>query len=240
MPGPVWERKPVIRVTNLSKVYRMGRTEVRALDGVDLAIGRGEFVSLVGASGSGKSTMMHLLGCLDRPTGGSYELDGRLVSTMSDRELARIRNQQIGFVFQSFNLISRMRAWENVAVPLFYARQTFTRKSALDALDRVGLSQRADHAPNELSGGERQRVAIARALVNNPKLLLADEPTGNLDSRTGEQIMSLIHELCAQGVTIVLVTHEQDIASQARRIVRLRDGRVIEDHLVDHPTRASA
>ncbi len=238
--GPTRGPQHVIRVTNLTKVYRMGRTEVRALDGVDLTIQRGEFVSLVGASGSGKSTMMHLLGCLDRPSGGAYELDGRLVSTMSDRELARIRNQKIGFVFQSFNLISRMRAWENVAVPLFYARQTFTRKPALEALDRVGLSHRADHAPNELSGGERQRVAIARALVNKPKLLLADEPTGNLDSRTGEQIMALIHDLCAQGVTIVLVTHEQDIAAQARRIVRLRDGRVIEDHLVDHPTRASA
>ena len=228
----------MIKVAQLSKVYKMGRVEVRALNGVSLSVERGEFVSLVGASGSGKSTMMHLLGCLDRPTAGTYELDGRLVSKLNDRELARIRNQRVGFVFQTFNLISRISALANVAVPLFYARKTFTRRAAREALERVGLGERADHAPNELSGGERQRVAIARALVNDPKLLLADEPTGNLDTKTGAQILKLFHELHAQGVTIVLVTHEQDIAEHTGRIVRLRDGEIIEDAPVQVPAAA--
>ena len=228
----------MIKVAQLSKVYKMGRVEVRALNGVSLSVEQGEFVSLVGASGSGKSTMMHLLGCLDRPTGGTYELDGRLVSKFNDRELARIRNQYVGFVFQTFNLISRISALANVAVPLFYARKTFTRRAAREALERVGLGERADHAPNELSGGERQRVAIARALVNDPKLLLADEPTGNLDTKTGAQILKLFHELHAQGVTVVLVTHEQDIAEQTGRIVRLRDGEIIEDAPVQVPAAA--
>lgn len=219
----------MIAVENLVKTYQMGKVEVRALNGVSARIEAGEFVSLIGQSGSGKSTMMHLLGCLDRPTTGRYELDGRLVSELNDRELARIRNTKIGFVFQTFNLISRISALENVAMPMFYARKTRTKKAAMEALDRVGLADRAKHAPNELSGGERQRVAIARALVNGPKLLLADEPTGNLDSATGEQIIGIFRELHAQGVTLILVTHEPNIAAQANRIIRLHDGKIVED-----------
>jgi putative ABC transport system ATP-binding protein len=221
----------LIEVRGLTKLYRMGDTIVRALDGVDLAIEQGEFVAITGASGSGKSTMMHLLGCLDRPTGGTYHLAGRDVSGLSDRELAAVRNRQIGFVFQTFNLINRTTALENVGVPLFYARQTNSREPARRALERVGLTTRSTHQPNELSGGERQRVAIARAIVNNPLLLLADEPTGNLDSRTGEQIMAIVHALNEQGVTIIIVTHEQEIAEQARRIVQMRDGKILSDRL---------
>lgn len=221
----------LIEIRGLTKYYRMGDSVVRALDGVDLTVERGEFVAITGASGSGKSTMMHLLGCLDRPTSGTYRLDGRDVGKLSDRELAAVRNEQIGFVFQTFNLINRTTAWENVAVPLFYARKTNTRTPALRALERVGLKGRASHQPNELSGGERQRVAIARAIVNDPLLLMADEPTGNLDTRTGEQIMEIVHALNEQGVTIVMVTHEQDIAEQAQRIVQMRDGKIISDRL---------
>jgi putative ABC transport system ATP-binding protein len=217
----------------LTKIYKMGAVEVRALDGVSVDIEEGEFVSLIGPSGSGKSTMMHLLGCLDRPTSGFYALNGRTVNDMKDRELARVRNSQIGFVFQTFNLISRMSAVGNVAVPMFYARRTRTRAAALRALERVGLLDRAKHTPNELSGGERQRVAIARALVNDPKLLLADEPTGNLDSKSGSEIMAVFHELHRQGVTVILVTHEPGIAAQSRRIVRLLDGKIIEDRPID-------
>jgi len=219
----------VIKLHDVTKIYPMGKTVVRALDGVSLTVERGEFVSIVGPSGSGKSTMMHVLGCLDRPTSGTYEFNGLTVSDLSDRELARIRNQSIGFVFQTFNLISRTSAVDNVAMPLFYARKTRTRRQAMAALERVGLAARAKHAPAELSGGERQRVAIARAIVNDPLLLLADEPTGNLDSKTGAQIMALFHELHASGATIVLVTHEPDIAQQAQRIVRMLDGKIIED-----------
>ncbi len=220
---------PLIEIRGLKKFYQMGDTIVRALDGVDLDIERGEFVAITGASGSGKSTIMHLIGCLDRPTAGQYRLDGRDVSDLSDRELARVRNQQIGFVFQTFNLINRTSALENVGVPLFYARKTNGRGPALAALERVGLAPRAEHNPNELSGGERQRVAIARAMVNDPPLLLADEPTGNLDSRTGEQIMQIFESLNAQGVTVVMVTHEPDIAMRARRVVQMRDGRIVAD-----------
>ncbi len=220
---------PLIEIRGLTKYYQMGDSVVRALDGVDLSIERGEFLAITGASGSGKSTMMHLLGCLDRPTAGSYHLDGRDVSVLSDRELADIRNRKIGFVFQTFNLINRTSAAENVGVPLFYARKLDVRTPAVRALERVGLSQRAAHLPSELSGGERQRVAIARAIVNDPVLLLADEPTGNLDSRTGEQIMEIFHGLNAQGVTIVIVTHEPDIAAQARRVVQMRDGKIVFD-----------
>ncbi len=219
----------LIEVRGLTKLYRMGTAVVHALDGVDLTIERGEFVAITGPSGSGKSTMMHLLGCLDRPTGGTYVLDGRPVSELSDRELAAVRNKEVGFVFQTFNLINRTSAAENVAVPLFYARRTNTRAPALRALDRVGLVPRAHHNPNELSGGERQRVAIARAIVNDPALLLADEPTGNLDSRTGVQIMETFRRLNEQGVTVVMVTHEPDIAQQARRIVQMRDGKIVSD-----------
>ncbi|MEP0846451.1 MAG: ABC transporter ATP-binding protein [Phycisphaerae bacterium] len=219
----------MIQLRGLTKLYRMGDSIVRALDGVDLSVDSGEFVAITGPSGSGKSTMMHVLGCLDRPTAGEYVLNGQRVSDLSDRELAIIRNRYIGFVFQTFNLINRTTALENVSVPLFYARQANTRAAALEALERVGLRHRAGHRPSELSGGERQRVAIARAIVNSPVFLLADEPTGNLDSRTGEQIMQVFHALNAQGVTIVLVTHEPDIALQARRIVQMRDGKIVAD-----------
>ena len=223
----------MIRVRDMTKVYQMGDSEVRALDGVDLDINAGEFISLTGSSGSGKSTMMHLLGCLDRPTSGTYELDGQRVDELNVRELAIIRNRRIGFVFQTFNLINRTSAVDNVAVPLIYARRTRTRPAAMEALERVGLAARAGHHPNQLSGGERQRVAIARAIVNHPVLLLADEPTGNLDSKTGRQIIDLFHELHAEGVTVVLVTHEMSIAAQAQRVVRMADGLIVEDRLVD-------
>ncbi len=221
----------LIEVKGLTKLYRMGDTLVRALDGVDLTIERGEFVAITGASGSGKSTIMHLIGGLDRPTSGRFLFDGRDFSDLSDRQLANMRNRQIGFVFQTFNLINRITALDNVAVPLFYARRANTRGPALRALERVGLAHRAHHRSNELSGGERQRVAIARAIVNDPPLLLADEPTGNLDSRTGQQIMEIFRELNRQGVTIVLVTHEHEVAIQARRIVQMRDGKIVADRL---------
>jgi putative ABC transport system ATP-binding protein len=219
----------LIQIRGLTKLYRMGDSIVRALDGVDLDIERGEFVAITGASGSGKSTMMHLLGCLDRPNAGRYIFNGRDVSRLSDRQLANIRSREIGFVFQTFNLINRVSALDNVGVPLFYAREANTRSAARQALERVGLGPRAHHRSNELSGGERQRVAIARAIVNNPPLLLADEPTGNLDTRTGQQIMDIFHELNEQGVTIVLVTHEYDVARQAHRIVQMRDGKIVSD-----------
>ena len=210
---------------------------VQGVDGVDLAIGAGEFVSITGASGSGKSTMMHLIGCLDRPTSGYYYIADQRVDQLSDRRLARIRNTYIGFVFQTFNLINRTTAADNVAVPLIYARKGGARGLAMRALERVGLANRAHHKPSELSGGERQRVAIARALVNSPPLLLADEPTGNLDSRTGEQILELFHELHREGVTIVLVTHEMAVAAQAQRVVQMKDGKILEDRRVDEAFR---
>jgi putative ABC transport system ATP-binding protein len=224
---------PLIQATGLTKLYRMGDAIVRALDGVDLEIEEGEFVAITGASGSGKSTMMHLLGCLDRPTAGTYLFNGRNVGEMSDRELARIRNKSVGFVFQTFNLINRTSALENVGIPLFYARRANTRMPAKRALERVGLSLRANHTPAELSGGERQRVAIARAIVNDPVLLLADEPTGNLDTRTGQQIMEIFSALNEQGVTIVLVTHEREVAMRAKRVVQMRDGKIVSDEPTD-------
>ena len=227
----------LIDIRHLSKFYQMGDTVVRALDGVSVPIEEGEFVSITGASGSGKSTLMHLLGCLDRPTQGEYWLDGDLVSAMPDRQLAVIRNSKIGFVFQTFNLIQRTTAVDNVSVPLFYARKRHVRDASLRALERVGLGPRALHKPNELSGGERQRVAIARAIVNEPKILLADEPTGNLDSRTGRQIMALFHELHQAGVTVLLVTHEMSVALQARRIIRMCDGKITEDRVVNDEVR---
>jgi putative ABC transport system ATP-binding protein len=221
----------LIEVRDVRKVYRVGSEEVRALDGVDLEIERGEYVAIMGASGSGKSTLMNLLGCLDTPTSGAYRLNGAAVETMSDEELAGIRNQEIGFVFQTFNLLARTTALANVELPLVYAGvpRSERRARARRALERVGLGDRMDHLSNELSGGQRQRVAVARALVNDPSILLADEPTGNLDSRTSEEIMELFDQLQAAGNTVILVTHEDDIAAHAQRIVTLRDGRVVTD-----------
>ena len=227
----------MIRIEGLTKYYQMGDSVVHALDGVDLSIEAGEFVSITGASGSGKSTIMHLIGCLDRPTVGKYELANQRVDRMRDRRLAQIRNKYIGFVFQTFNLINRTTALDNVAVPLVYARATGARPRAMRALERVGLAHRAHHKPSELSGGERQRVAIARALVNEPPLILADEPTGNLDSRTGEQIMQLFHSLHETGVTIILVTHEMAVAAQADRVVQMHDGKVLRDYRLDETLR---
>jgi putative ABC transport system ATP-binding protein len=227
---------PVILVRDLTKTYTVGDVDVRALRGVSLEIPRGEFVALTGPSGSGKSTFMHLAGCLDRPTSGAYELNGRDVSRLSKRELAAVRNREIGFVFQGFNLLSRTSAIENVALPMLYgapmpARER--RRRAAAALEAVGLGGRVDHHPNQLSGGQQQRVAIARALVNQPSLLLADEPTGNLDSRTSIEVMGIFQRLNAeQGITIVLVTHEPDIAEYAARIVGFRDGRIRLDRPV--------
>ena len=221
----------LIEISDLVKVYDMGATQVRALDGVSLNVERGEYIAIMGPSGSGKSTLMNLIGCLDTATSGSYRLNGQAVNELDDNALAHIRNKEIGFVFQTFNLLPRTSALENVEVPLIYAgvSRHDRHQRARATLEMVGLSDRSHHQPSELSGGQRQRVAIARALVNGPSLLLADEPTGNLDSRTGAEIMGLFDELNARGNTIVLVTHEEDIAAHARRFVRLRDGQVLED-----------
>jgi putative ABC transport system ATP-binding protein len=227
---------PLISVRDLTKTYDLGEMQVRALRGITLDVLPGEFVALTGPSGSGKSTFMHLLGCLDRPTSGDYLLNGRDVSTLDKRALARVRNAEIGFVFQGFNLLPRTSALENVELPLLYAGTRSTRERrerAAEALHAVGLGDRLGHHPNQLSGGQQQRVAIARALVNNPKLLLADEPTGNLDSRTSIEVMGIFQRLSeARGLTIVLVTHEHDIAEYGTRIVAFRDGRVRMDHAV--------
>ena len=222
---------PLIRIEQLTKVYRMGAEEVRALAGVDLAVERGEYVAIMGPSGSGKSTLMNLIGCLDSPSGGSYVLNDREVAGLTDAELAQVRNKEIGFVFQTFNLLARTTALENVELPLTYARipRSVRLARAKDALARVGLADRMNHQPNELSGGQRQRVAIARALVNEPSILLADEPTGNLDSKISLEIMDVFQKLSDAGHTIVLVTHEEDIAAYARRVVRIRDGVVVAD-----------
>lgn len=232
--------EPIIKLTEIKKIYQMGSQEVRALNGVSLNIYKNEYVAIMGPSGSGKSTMMNVVGCLDTPTSGEYILNGNHVSQMTDDELATVRNKEIGFVFQTFNLLPRSNCLANVELPLIYAgiRSTERKKMASDALERVGLGDRMDHKPNELSGGQRQRVAIARALVNKPSILLADEPTGNLDSKTGVEIMSLFDELYKQGNTIIVVTHEEDIAAHARRIIRLRDGLLESDTRVDRPTLA--
>jgi len=229
--GAAPEAKWVIVTRGITREYDMGGEVVRALRGVEIAIARNEYVAIMGPSGSGKSTLMNVIGCLDTPTAGEYWLNGTLVSSMTDDQLARIRNKEIGFVFQTFNLLPRATALHNVELPLVYAGigSDERRKRAVEALDRVQLSNRMDHKPNELSGGQRQRVAIARALVNRPSILLADEPTGNLDSQTSEEIMKVFEELASQGQTVIMVTHEQDIAAHARRVVVLRDGVVHSD-----------
>ncbi len=221
----------LIGMRDIEKTYSVGEEKVRALRGVTFTIDRGEYVAIMGPSGSGKSTLMNLIGCLDTPTGGEYLLNGTPVQTLTDDELARIRNREIGFVFQTFNLLARTSALAQVELPLVYSGlpKKERRERAEKALERVGLTDRAHHNPNELSGGQRQRVAIARALVTGPSLLLADEPTGNLDSATGEDIMRLFRELNEQGNAIILVTHEEDIAAHARRIIRIRDGRISDD-----------
>lgn len=221
----------VISVKDLRKTYIMGNNQVNALQSITLDISRNEYVALMGPSGSGKSTLMNLLGCLDTPTSGEYWLNGTNVSSMSDSELAEVRNKEIGFVFQTFNLLPRLSALENVALPLVYAGMSRTQrlKRAEEVIDAVGLTDRMDHKPNELSGGQRQRVAIARALVNNPSIILADEPTGNLDTKTSYEIMDILESIHKAGNTIILVTHEQDIAEHAHRIVRLRDGLIESD-----------
>jgi len=218
----------VIEAEKLTRTYTVGNSLVNALRGVDLEVEMGEFVALMGSSGSGKSTMMHILGCLDTPTAGRYLLEERDVSTLSKDERARVRNTRIGFIFQTFNLLPRLNALDNVALPLLYGRDdSEAKKRAEQALERVGLMPRAQHKPNELSGGERQRVAIARALVTNPALILADEPTGNLDSKTGADIMSLLVELCAEGHTILIVTHDPKVATHAERILHMQDGEIV-------------
>lgn len=224
----------VIRTTELTKTYQMGAEEVHALRGVNLEIKKGEYVAIMGPSGSGKSTLMNLIGCLDSPTAGQYWLAGRLVSELDDDELAYIRNKEIGFVFQTFNLLPRATALHNVELPLIYNGTPAEERleKAKQALSRVELTDRMNHKPNELSGGQRQRVAIARALVNSPSIVLADEPTGNLDSKTGEEIMALFANLHSQGNTIILVTHEHDIAQHAHRIIFIRDGKIASDEAV--------
>jgi len=221
----------MIRLEGVSKQYRMGDHTVHALQDIDLHIRANEMVAFIGASGSGKSTMMNIVGCLDRPSSGEYWLNGRAVATMSGDELASVRNREIGFIFQSFHLLPRASALDNVAQPLIYRGVPLRERLALaeQALQRVGLGERMHHRPNELSGGQRQRVAIARALVGKPAILLADEPTGNLDSATSQEILALIRELHADGQTVIMVTHEPEIADQCRRVVRLRDGRIMSD-----------
>ena len=233
---------PVIEISGVKKVYRMGETEVFALRGVDLTVNAGELLAVMGSSGSGKSTLMNILGCLDVPTAGSYVLDGIRVDGMSRNDLADLRNRKLGFVFQGFNLLPRTSAVENVELPLLYdrtGRWKNTRELAAEALRRVGLGERLDHQPSELSGGQQQRVAIARALVTQPRLLLADEPTGNLDSRTSVEVMALFQALNEQGITVIIVTHEPDIAQYAHRVIEVRDGRIMKDHAVTAPRHAA-
>lgn len=229
--------KPVIKVEDLTKVYQMGSQEVRALDGVTFDVMENEYIAIMGPSGSGKSTLMNLIGCLDTPTSGTYILNGEDVSQFDDADLAEVRNREIGFVFQTFNLLPRTDCLSNVELPLIYSgiKTSERYERAAKTLERVGLGDRINHKPNELSGGQRQRVAIARALVNNPSILLADEPTGNLDTQTGNEIMMLFEELYRMGNTIIVVTHEPEIAEHARRIIRLRDGKIESDIQVEGP-----
>ncbi|MGE0587497.1 MAG: ABC transporter ATP-binding protein [Cyclobacteriaceae bacterium] len=231
----------IIETSHISRVYHMGTNVVKALQDISITIDKGEYVAFMGPSGSGKSTLMNIIGCLDTPTSGSYVLNGHLVSEMTENELAEIRNKEIGFVFQTFNLLPRASALENVALPLIYAGygKSEREERAMEALENVNLADRSHHKPNELSGGQRQRVAIARALVNNPSIILADEPTGNLDSKTSYDIMALFHELHEKGNTIIMVTHEDDIAHYAHRIIRLKDGLVEWDKVNDNVTKST-
>lgn len=225
-----------IKLNNIHKAFTLGGETVKALDGVSLAITQGEFIAVMGASGSGKSTLMNIMGCLDQASGGEYFLEGIRVDTMNKNQLADIRNQKIGFVFQGFNLLPRTSALENVELPLLYSRTSrpkMTRDRAVAALEMVGLAHRLDHHPNQLSGGQQQRVAIARALVNDPAIILADEPTGNLDSRTTVDVLSVFQALNDNGITLILVTHEADVASYAKRIIRMKDGKIQEDRAVE-------
>ena len=231
----------VLELRELTRVYHLGAVEVPALRGVSLTVGRGEFVAVMGPSGSGKSTLMNLIGCLDRPTSGTYILNGRDVSRMTDDELADVRNREVGFVFQTFNLLPRLSALKNVEMPMIYAgvARPERRARAEAALARVGLAHRLPHAPMELSGGEQQRVAIARALVNQPAILLADEPTGNLDSRSGAEILATVQTLNASGMTLLMVTHDREVAEHSGRIITLHDGRLVADEPVRHPRPAA-
>ena len=230
----------LISLKKIKRHYDVGGEKVRALDGVDLTINQNEYISIMGPSGSGKSTLMNIIGCLDTPTEGTYEFEGELVHEMDDDQLASIRNRKIGFVFQTFNLLPKATALRNVEVPLIYSNISKSKrlKMASDSLISVGLEDRLDHKPNELSGGQRQRVAIARALVNNPSIILADEPTGNLDSKSGIEIMKILHELYTNGNTIILVTHEEDIAMHAKRIITIFDGKIKEDKINKKMTKA--
>lgn len=227
------EKQEVIRIKDLKKIYNLGNQKVRALDGVSVTIYRNEYVAIMGPSGSGKSTLMNILGCLDTPTSGEYVLNGTDVSKMDDGSLAEVRNKEIGFVFQSFNLLPKYSSLENVALPMIYAGVPSSKREARakEALMNVGLGDRMEHKPNELSGGQRQRVAIARALINNPSIILADEPTGNLDTKTSVDIMNLFGQIHQNGNTVILVTHEEDIARYAHRVIRLRDGKIESDTL---------
>lgn len=229
----------IIQLTNIARKYVIGTETIHALRSVSLTIEKNEYVALMGPSGSGKSTLMNIIGCLDTPTDGEYILNGQSVAKMLDNDLAVVRNKEIGFVFQTFNLLPRLTALENVALPLIYAGipKIIRNEKAMNVLEQVGLKDRASHKPNELSGGQRQRVAVARALVNNPSIILADEPTGNLDTKTSYEIMSLFEEIHAKGNTVILVTHEEDIAKHARRIVRLRDGKVESDTFNPDPVK---
>ena len=223
----------MIEINNLTKVYDSDSLSVTALKKVSFTVKKGEFVAIMGPSGSGKSTLMNLLGCLDLPTTGNYNLVDLKISQLKPNQLAEVRNKKIGFVFQSFNLLPRMTALENTELPLLYGKISNSSNIAMQALERVGLKHRANHKPTELSGGEKQRVAIARALVNQPAIILADEPTGNLDSATGQEIMDLFHDLNKDGVTLILVTHEKEIAQQAKRIINMKDGKIVQDQILE-------